>query len=291
MQLPLSSATAVPFRGSWAVRDGRITPGRLRGPSFVPLLPDVHVGADATVDAAVLRRALVLWGGPRAVVAGSLAADALRVETVDLVPELVVPSSRVAPRPGMLVSVGHLRPEEVVTVLGVRVTSPVRTAYDLARRHGIADGVAMADALGHRHRFGPAALREMAGRHPGGRHVRRVRAVADLMDRLAESLPESRVRVALVLRGVPVPELQHRVHTPAGVFRLDMAWPELGVAVEYDGDEHRRAERHGRDPDRDAALADLGWDVVRVTGAQLGRPDALADRILAKLAARRRDRA
>lgn len=109
------------------------------------------------------------------------------------------------------------------------------------------------------------------------------------MEPLAESLPESRLRVGLVQRGVPRPVAQYPVRLPRGQgIRLDLAWPHpppgrRPVALEDDGKEHRSLARHGRDLDRDAGLDDLGWDVVRVTARQLADLDALAARVLRKL--------
>lgn len=284
---PLTSSTRDPFRGSVAVRAGRVTRARLRGPSFRALYRDVYVGAAVEVDLGVRRRALALHAGPQGVIGGSLAADAHGVPTVDAVAEVVVPGRRRPPK-DVRVRADRLPPSEVAVVHGVRVTTPARTAFDLARRHDLADAVAMADALARRHRFGPAALRTLVLSHGNVAGLDRVRAVIALTDRAAESLPESRTRVALVTRGVPPPVLQVRVQTPVGAFRLDMAWPDLRVAVEYDGDDHRYIDDHGRDLDRDAALEDLGWLVIRVTKKQLDEPDLLAARVLAKLAARSR---
>ena len=279
--------TADPFRGSLATGEKRLTKARLRGPTFRPVMRDWYVGAEVEITPALRRRALTCWGGEHAVVAGSLAAEAHGVDVVDLVAELVVGRQRRVGPPGVVLHGDRLRPDEVVVVDGVRVTSPVRTAFDLARRLPFPDAVAQADALGRRHRFTGRALREMADRHPRTRWVSRVRAVAAAMNRLAESLPESRMRIALAARDVPAPVLQHPVSTPRGTFRLDLAWPELKLALEYDGEEHRSITAHGRDLDRDAALDDLGWLVIRVTKAQLDRPDELAARVLRKLAERR----
>jgi hypothetical protein len=64
----LDATTSTPFRGSRARRDGRITLGRLRGPSFVPVHPDTYVGSLAEITLAVRRLALREWLGPDVVV-------------------------------------------------------------------------------------------------------------------------------------------------------------------------------------------------------------------------------
>ena len=71
-----NAGTADPFRGSRAVAAGEVTWSRLRRREFVKLHPDTYVGANTAVDLGVRLRALSVWGGDGAVVAGPLAAQA-----------------------------------------------------------------------------------------------------------------------------------------------------------------------------------------------------------------------
>lgn len=282
-------ASSGPFRGSQACREGRTTPKRLRGPTFVPLYPDTYVGADLEVTLAVRRQALRVRLGDDVVIAGSLAADAHEVPLVDELAEVIVGTDRRVRLDDVVAHRYALEPFEVVHVDGVRVTSPDRTAFDLARRLDLLDGVAMADALGRKHPVSPWHLRDLAGRHPNVRGLERVREVAGLMAVGAESLPESRVRVALVLRGVPAPVLQYRVlrTKPNGansvVARPDLAWPRYRLALQYDGPEHLERRRRIKDIDQDDTLRAMGWLVLRVMSAQFADPDVLAARVLGEL--------
>ncbi|HEY2194212.1 MAG TPA: hypothetical protein VGH76_18190, partial [Actinomycetospora sp.] len=169
-----------------------------------------------------------------------------------------------------------------------RITSPVRTAFDLARREPLVEAVAAVDALAHACRFSPDHLRRLAGTHPGARGIVQVRRVLDLMDRRAESLPESRLRLGLLDRHVPPGIPQHWVTLTTGERkRLDLAWPARMIALEYDGPEHRTIAGQNRDAFHRARLADLGWDVIVVTSAMIADPtafDELAARVLRKLA-------
>ena len=91
---------------------------------------------------------------------------------------------------------------------------------------------------------------------------------------------ESRIRVAIVFDGLPVPVLQH----PVGPFFLDLAYPSIRLAIEYDGDAHRGQERARRDLDRQAYLTDAGWKVLRFTAAQVMlRPAWVAARVREEL--------
>lgn len=285
----LSSRTADPFRGSRAVARGEVTWARLRRREFVKLRYDTYVGADVPLDVGVRVRGLAVWAGAGAVVAGPAAATGWGAPCPWDDDEVVLPTSRRLSPEGAVVRRDRLRPEEVAWRWQVRLTTPERTAFDLASRGALADAVAAVDALAHLWRFGASELGALVAAHPGSRGVVRVREVVDLMDPLAESLQETRTRVGLVLRGLPRPVSQHEVALPDGRrVRLDLAWPCPGpglrpVGLEYDGEVHRSITAHGRDLDRHAALDDLDWDVVHVTARQLADLDALARRLRRKL--------
>ncbi|MCD2189018.1 type IV toxin-antitoxin system AbiEi family antitoxin [Actinomycetospora soli] len=292
METVLDASTAAPFRGSVARRAGLISWARLRGPSFVPVYPDTYVGASVTITLAVRRAALQAWLGPEAVVGGSLAADAHRVPIVDELVEVHLPRGQRPRRSDVVVHRGLLLPFEAQEVGGVRVTTPERTAFDLARRLDTIDGIAMADVLAERHPVDRHRLLDLARRHPNLRGVERVREVADGMELGVQSIPESRTRTQLLRRGVPRPEVQWRVlkGTPRGsyvvVARPDLSWPEYKVALQYDGPDHLERARRMKDIDQDDTLRALGWVVIRVMSSQLADPDALAERVLRELRAR-----
>jgi very-short-patch-repair endonuclease len=97
---------------------------------------------------------------------------------------------------------------------------------------------------------------------------------------------ESRIRVALVLAGLP-PEAQYPVLLGGRRYRLDLAYPERRLAVEYDGDDHRSQRRARLDLVREAALAAAGWRVLRFDADEvLFRRDRVVAAVRAELAAR-----
>jgi very-short-patch-repair endonuclease len=67
------------------------------------------------------------------------------------------------------------------------------------------------------------------------------------------------------------------------VARVDFAWPEQKVALEYDGLWHAEAGRFAKDRQRLNRLQAAGWRVVFVTAADLHRPAELLARIAAAL--------
>jgi very-short-patch-repair endonuclease len=88
-----------------------------------------------------------------------------------------------------------------------------------------------------------------------------------LAEPLAESPMETRLRLLLVDAGAPPPTAQHTVRDREGrvVGRVDLAWPELRLAVEYEGDHHRERAQFQRDVARLNALRAAGWTVLRFT--------------------------
>ncbi len=96
----------------------------------------------------------------------------------------------------------------------------------------------------------------------------------------AESPPESWTRLLLIEQGFPLPEVNFSILSPVGreLYRLDLAWPLLRIAVEYDG--HAvHAGREEQDEARDEDLRRRGWIVVHVRAADLAEPsrDVLAE--------------
>jgi very-short-patch-repair endonuclease len=75
---------------------------------------------------------------------------------------------------------------------------------------------------------------------------------------------------ALRLTGLPEPVRQFRIDLPTGPVYVDAAYVFARVIVEYDGrDHHFSAAARAQDLERDAALAALGWVVIRCTAEQI----------------------
>jgi len=94
-----------------------------------------------------------------------------------------------------------------------------------------------------------------------------------------------------VLRGPDMPRFvqQHPVVLPHATVHLDAAIPDLRIAIELDGAAfHGSTEARERDLRRDAALAALGWIVLRFSYRRLTtEPEACRREILQVCAARR----
>ena len=168
------------------------------------------------------------------------------------------------------------------------LTTPERTAFDLGRKLRGDDAVIYVDALTHATGLDAAGVVAIADRRPGIRGVRQLRSVVQRMDGGAESPQETRLRLALVDAGLPVPETQIEFRDRNGVVRVrvDMGWRQWKVAVEYDGVQHWSDRRQRSwDIDRIALLEASGWVVVRVSAELLSRPDVVIRRVREKLKA------
>lgn len=261
---------------------GLVTRARLRGPRFRKLFTDVYIDASVEVTLALL--ALAAHSAVGGVLGGWSAAELLGASCgpARASAEIVLPGGRCRSRPGLVVRRDVLAPDEVGWVLGVPVTTPLRTAYDLARRCSLLDAVIALDALTFRFGFAAQEIVTLGYRHLGARGSARLPHVVALSSPLAESPMETRIRFAMHLAGLPSPVLQH----PVGSYLLDLAYPSLRLAIEYDGREHRTQERAMRDLVREAALTRAGWTVLRFRAVDvLQRPEWVASQIRAALLA------
>jgi hypothetical protein len=282
----------VAFRGSAAVRAGLVTPGQLRGPAYLRLFPDTYVRRAAEPPKLALRAyAAHLYSGRRGILSGYSAADRLGAEChpPQAPAELTVRRGNLRSRAGLLVHRDRLRHDEYEVDAGVPVTTALRSAYDLARWLPLVEAVVAVDALARRGRFSTSAVLEVAGRYPGARGRAQLPRVVGLADARAGSPMETRLRLVLVLRGLPVPEAQYPVQDERRrrAVWLDLAYPDHRIGIEYEGEEHTRPERVLRDVGRYTGLVDRGWRIYRFAKYEVyGEPDEIAAKIRRALGAR-----
>ncbi|ASW53647.1 DUF559 domain-containing protein [Plantactinospora sp. KBS50] len=288
----------LPFRGTRAIADGLLSRRMLAGRGWRRLLPDVYIQADAFApddhrmwcDAvALVLPADGAIGGPSA--AFLWGADLLpRGRTGAPVSVVVARSVRIRRHPAVRITHTRLDAGDVVRFAGLPVTSAARTAFDLGRRGPRADAVVAVDALLRRRVVRPAALNRYALARPGWRGARLLREVLPLAEPLAESPMETRLRLLLVDAGLPQPVAQYEVRDGLSrwLARVDLAYPELRIAIEYEGDHHRERAHFQRDVSRLNRLRAAGWVVLRFTADDVLRHP---DRLLADVRQARRERA
>jgi very-short-patch-repair endonuclease len=283
---PLSGAV---FRGSVVIRDGLLTRHQLHSRAWRRLFADVYADAALPVTHALRARAVLNHLVPGAVATGRTAAVLWGVDLAgpDDDVECVLPAgSRARSMAGTRPTRRRLSRDEVVRRQGLLTTSGVRTALDLARTRPLDDAVIAVD------RFlqpGTALLDDVraAASVLTGRDCRHVREVVGLADGLAGSPQETRLRLLLRRSGLPAPVAQYVIRRDGRfVARVDMAWPELRLALEYDGAWHGEPGQFARDRARLNRLTEAGWVVVFVTAGDLHRPGEVVTRIRSALMSR-----
>jgi very-short-patch-repair endonuclease len=268
------------------VAAGRVSRNELRSTAWQRLFHDVYVCSCVAVTHAVRARAACSVLLPGAVVSGPSAAVLWGVEaavaTDDV--ELTVPPGRtVSAVRGVRVRRRVLPSDAVVLRRGMQVTSPLATAQDLARELPMEDAVIFLDQFAARRLIRLDDLRAAAERATGPRCRRLRRAVAQA-DGLAGSPQETRLRLLLNGSRLPRPVAQYSVRDADGlVARVDFAWPEHRLALEYEGRWHGERQQVARDRRRLNRLTAAGWTVVFVTAEDLHDPASLIARIAAGL--------
>ncbi len=280
-----------PFLGAQAVARGLLTRAALRTDRYVSPFRGVYLRArDRPPGLADLSRAAFLLVGDRGALAGHSAAELLGASCAPpgAPAEIVSPGTGIRARPGLVVHRDALPPEDVWRAGGCRVTSPLRTAWDLARRRPLVEAVVAVDALARRGRFPPSDLLTRRADRPRARGAAQLGRVVALADARAESVMETRLRLLLVLGGLPAPAVQHEILDAHGfvLARADLAYPHVRLAIEYDGGTH--LHRRTADNRRDTALAELGWETMRFTVDDMRHPRQVLESVGRMLAVRER---
>lgn len=184
-----------------------------------------------------------------------------------------------------------LLPDDLCTVYDVVVTTPLRTAFDLACVMSRWEALATLDQFMRICGVTRDQMQALLPRFGGRRGVVQLRSLVPLAISESESTGESWTRIAIHDDGLPLPTPQHWVETDEGWIRLDLAYVRHKIAVEYDGfDFHRKTEEQ-READRQRRqwLRDHGWHVIVLTKDSF-RQSALTawlDELRSELGARR----
>jgi Protein of unknown function (DUF559) len=270
------------FLGSHAVAAGALTKQQPRTRSYRRLVQGVYADPGLSFDhrlrcrgvAMLLPAGVAIGGHSAAAWYGAPFAGAHDPVTVVRPPDVEWKGPR-----GVRVHRSRTPFAVVRDVDDVPVTTALRTAWDVAALEPLGTGVAALDGMVRAGAVHRDELDAMVLSGAGRWGVARVRRAIALIDPRAESPPESRVRVALVVAGLnPVP--QYDVFGGGEwLGRVDLAFPEARIAIEYEGAYHFEDGQIVRDDARYARLRSAGWTVIRVSAADLRDLDALGARI------------
>lgn len=255
-----------PFLGSEALAVGAVTPHELRR-RYTALHKDVYVDRDLELTAVLRAKACWLRSRRRGILAGFSASALHGSKWIDpALPAAIIDTNR-WPAAGVHVWEERIEADEIAVVDSMRVTTPARTAFDLARRCQLGAAVAAVDALVRATDLKMADVELLVERYRGRRGIKAARAALELADGGAQSPKETWLRLLLIAAGFPAPQTQIPVRNEWGWAEayLDMGWEDIKVAVEYDGDQHRSSRyQYVKDIRRLETIERHGWIVVRV---------------------------
>jgi hypothetical protein len=171
-----------------------------------------------------------------------------------------------------------LLPEDVTESDGIPVTTVEQTLLGLAALKKAAVVEMAFDSALRRELTTYAALRAFVDRKAarGRNGIVLLRSILDTNDPLAgvpESARETALKRLLRRHGFPPPVFQYVIrHEGRFVARVDAAYPELRIAIEYDSYEHHTGKLAlVRDTDRRNQLTQIRWQTVAFTAADLRR--------------------
>ena len=164
-------------------------------------------------------------------------------------------------------------PSGVVVEQGVRVSGDVPMFIELSGQLSLVDLVVVGDWLVRRRGVTPRQLVRACevSRH---RDARKSLAAARFVRRDVDSPMETRLRMLLVLAGLPEPQVNLTVRDEIGdvVRKYDLSYPAAKVAVEYNGKVHVEVLANWEDDlERRADIDDDEWRLVVVVSSGIYR--------------------
>ena len=247
---------------------------------LAPLWRGVLVDPARMLDPLTRAAAACIVVGPTAVLCGLTAlrlygCGAAETSTV----HVITPYNRWSRcHDGLRVHQGRVPADSVVTLDGLPVVTLDHAVSDVLctapRRLALccADQVAATQPRAQQAAFVQQVAERLANR-ADRRGTRRAEQLLELVDGAAESPAESSLRLIIADAGFPLPQVQYEIRGMDGavLWRLDLAWPQVRVALEYDGFA-AHAGREAHDAARDADLQRRGWLVIHATAADLREP-------------------
>lgn len=184
------------------------------------------------------------------------------------------------PPVGIIARNDRIACDEVLQIGDIPVATARRTAFDLGRYLPRGHAVSHLDALARETGVTAEQVLQVAERYPGWRGVKKLRAALGLMDPGSQSPKETWLRLLLIDKGFPRPTTQIPVRNGNGVAfaYLDMGWEDLKIAVEYDGDQHRKSRaQYVWDEQRLRLVRARGWLHIKVINED--KSDAIIARV------------
>ncbi len=194
--------------------------------------------------------------------------------------ELLLVGRSYKPRPGILVHrIKALRAQDIRWRYGIPVTSPARTILDLAASMDEFELEAVLSVAFDKRLVRRSQLDDVMNRNSYAKGIAGLRSLLEQPESLHDtrSRYERKLLRLLKLAELPLPITNIKV---AGKL-VDAFWPDLGLAVEFDGWKyHRGRDKFETDRLRDQHVTAAGHHVIRITARQIDHtPYALTARL------------
>lgn len=264
--------TGRPFRRADALAHG-ITAKELRGPRFRTIFRGVLLDANVVVTPRLRAEAALRLFDPTAFASHASAARLLGVPIPTLPDEHVTVFHQRMRRHHRGVRTHVSDTTDVRRFKGGLHSDHGRMFVELAGLIGLVDLVVVGDHLVRAGSITTAALVDYCAtsKHRSARAARRaavyVRAEVD-------SVMETRLRMLIVLAGLPEPAINVKIRAVDGevMRRYDLSFPQVRVIVEYDGRQHiERVEAWESDLARRETIDDAGWRILVVVASGIYR--------------------
>lgn len=252
------------FVGSDALARGGMTRAHLRW-HYRTLFPDIYLPKQAVPSLRQRTHGAWLWSGRNGVITSRAAAamhGALWV-AADSPIEMIWQCGR--PPRGIEVRNERIDAADIVDIGGIPVTTPERTAFDLARHLPRDPAVAHLDALARATQVAAPQVSLLADRYPRARGLPRARIALSLMDGGSQSPQETRLRLILIDDGLPPPRTQIMVSDGTNRAFIDMGYDDPKVGFDYEGAHHSEVrDQYVHDIGRAELIDGQGWIDIRV---------------------------
>lgn len=273
-------------------RAAGITDRRLRGPEFQPLLDGIYLSSRIR-DLSRVRAAAALMVHPASAVATHFSSARVLGAPVPDHPLEHVTVGRAADRRqrhGIRCHVTALAATDVHVVAKLRISSPHRLFLEMTPWLNLVDLIVLGDWLARHEHLTPTSLLHYC-RHSRAQHAAAATRASRFVRERVDSPMETRLRMLIVLAGLPEPKVNLRIALREGTatVRLDLSYPQVKVAVEYDGRHHVEVvDQWEGDLERREDLDDGNWRIIVVTSRGIYRdPEKTVHRVWLALAKRR----
>lgn len=192
---------------------------QLAGPSYQQLLHGIHIAADVVVTPLIRAQAALLAVGGEGALYGVSAAELreLPVPVSEDTHVLIAPDSPRVRRAGV---VTHRGTRRLSSHLGIPLTAMVDTFVDVAMDYPLVDAVVLGDAMVREGYARPAELVRAAAARTD-RRVGRARRAAALVRPRARLPQETRLRLLMILSGLPEPKIGFKLTAAGRARELD----------------------------------------------------------------------